>query len=98
MCQCSRLGPDYLSPVQLAVGVSSGCEAAVHSARRFVEDLPSDHVVVKLDFSNAFNSLDRSEMLQAVADRLPELYAFCHSAYTVSHLSCFSDSIAFHQK
>ena len=38
--------------------------------------------MVKLDFTIAFNSLHRrADMLQAVADRIPELYAFCHSAY-----------------
>jgi len=31
------------------------------------------NVVVKMDFSNAFNSLHRVDMLQAVADRLPAL-------------------------
>jgi len=28
-------------------------------------------------------------MLNAVADRMPEIYAFCHSAYTVNHPPCF---------
>ena len=73
---------DYFCPRQLGVGVAGGCEAAVHSARRFLEDLPPDHVVVKLDFSNAFNSLHRPDMLQAVADRLPEIYSYCFSAYS----------------
>jgi len=31
-------------------------------------------MVVKLDFSNAFNSLHRSDMLQAIRDRAPELF------------------------
>jgi len=44
--------------------------------------MPSDHVVVKLDFSNAFNCLHRSEMMQAVADRVPELFSYCFSAYS----------------
>ena len=42
--------------------------------------MPSD-VVVKLDFANAFNSLHGHDMLQAVADRAPELFPHCHSAY-----------------
>ena len=33
-----------------------------------MDSLPPGHVVVKLDFSNAFNSLSRSDMLYAVAD------------------------------
>jgi len=41
------------------VGVPGRCEAAIHSARRYLETLPPDHVFVKLDYSNAFNSLHR---------------------------------------
>ena len=73
-CGASRLS-SCLSPRQLGVGVPGRCEAAIHSARRYLETLPSDHVSVKLDFSNAFNSLHRSDMLRSVADRIPDLYA-----------------------
>jgi hypothetical protein len=44
--------------------------------------MPDDFVVVKLDFSNAFNCIRRDVMLQAVADQLPHLYKFCHLAYS----------------
>ena len=44
---------DYLSPIQLGVGVSGGCEAAIHATRRFLSNLSIDSAVVKLDFSNA---------------------------------------------
>ena len=40
---------DYLYPVQLGAGVQGGCEAAVHAVRRFVESMPSNFFVVKLD-------------------------------------------------
>ena len=43
--------------------------------------MPADYVMVKLDFANAFNSLHRHDMLLSVFNRLPELYAYCHSAY-----------------
>jgi len=72
----------YFRPRQLGVGTPGGCEAAIHSARRYLETMPPEHVVVKLDFSNAFNSLHRQDMLLAVRDRLPELYAYCYSAYS----------------
>jgi len=64
----------------LSVGVPGGCEAAIHSARRYLETLPPDHVFVKLDFSNAFNNMHRSDMLP---------YAFCYSAY-------YHSSVLFH--
>ena len=44
--------------------------------------MPVDHVMAKLDFSNAFNSLHGKDMLLAVHDRIPELYSFVHSAYS----------------
>ena len=72
----------FFSPTQLGVGTPGGCEAAIHSARRFLEAMPSDYVVVKLDFSNAFNCLHRSVMLRAVANRTPEIFSYCYSAYS----------------
>ena len=72
----------FLQPCQLGVGTPGGCEAAIHSARRYLEALPADHVMVKLDFTNAFNSLHRHDMLTSVLSRVPELYAYCYSAYS----------------
>ena len=69
------------SPRQLGVGTPGGCEAAIHSARRYLQSLAPDHVMVKLDFENAFNSLHRSDMLLSIRERLPELYAYCMSSY-----------------
>ena len=71
----------YLVPTQVGAGVPGGCEAAVHAVRRFVESMPRDYAVVKLDFANAFNCLDRSHMLNEVYRKIPELYKFCHLAY-----------------
>ena len=45
-----------------------------------------NHVVVKLDFSNAFNSLHRYDMLSAVHSRIPKIYTHCHSAYSQSSI------------
>jgi len=70
----------FLQPYQLGVGTPGGCEAAIHSARRYLEALPANHVSVKLDFTNAFKSLHRHDMLTSVPSRVPELYAYCYSA------------------
>ena len=43
--------------------------------------MPAGHVMAKLDFANAFNSLHRRDMLLAVRDNLPELYSYSFSAY-----------------
>ena len=72
---------DYFVPTQLVAGISGGCEAAVHAARRFIENIPSDYVVAKLDFSNAFNNLHRDVMLQSVYNTLPDICKFCYLCY-----------------
>jgi hypothetical protein len=63
------------------VSVSGGCEAAIHATRRFTEVLPPGHALVKLDFSNAFNSLHRDAMLSSVRQYIPEIYDFCFLSY-----------------
>jgi hypothetical protein len=88
----SRLSSVF-SPRQLGVGVPGGCEAAVHACRRYLNGMPSNHVVVKLDFANAFNSLHRDVMLSAIYSALPELYSYCSSAYgnsSVLHFGTFT--------
>ena len=69
---------DLFILIQLGVGVPGGCEAAVHAARRYAEDMPDDHVIVKLEFCNSFNSLHRDAMLKAVVHLVPSIYKFCH--------------------
>jgi len=92
-----RLRPDF-APRQLGLGTPGGCEAAVHTTRRFLESLAPDHVVVKLDFSNAFNSIHRGDMLQAVFDRIPELFAFASSAYSVPSILFYGPFRLFSQE
>jgi hypothetical protein len=49
-----------------------------------MEAMPDDNVIVKLDFSNAFNSIHRDAMLQAIRSSVPEIYSFCHLSYSNS--------------
>jgi len=79
------------NPIQLGVGVSGSCEAAVHATRRYAENMPATHCIVKLDFVNAFNSLHRDAMLQAAHDNIPGIYKFCHLAYSRPSILAFSD-------
>jgi hypothetical protein len=77
-----RLAP-LLAPVQLGVGVKGGMEAAVHAARLYLQEMSlSPCAVIKLDYKNAFNSLRRDSMLEAVHTALPEAYAFIHASYS----------------
>ena len=70
-----------LTPIQLGVGVAGGAEAAVHAVRHYVENLRNDEVVIKLVFSNAFNTLHRGSMLETVQVTLPEAYSYVHASY-----------------
>ena len=45
--------------------------------------LPDNHVFVKLDFSNAFNSVRRDTILTKVAKKMPELYHFSCDSSTI---------------
>ena len=72
---------DFFAPIQLGVGVKGGCEAAIHAARRFCSTMSTEQILVKLDFRNAFNSINRETVLRAVAAHIPMLYAFCHLTY-----------------
>jgi len=80
-------------PLQLGAGVSGGAEAAVHATRRLVQNLPSDHVIVKLDFSNAFNCVRRDTILEAVAAKTPEIYRLVHAAYSCEPILVYGDHL-----
>ena len=70
-----------LMPSQVGVGVKGGGEALVHAARLFLGNLSEDKAFVKLDFENAFNSVRRDAVLEAVAFHRPDLVSFVNSAY-----------------
>ncbi|HEY9805674.1 MAG TPA: reverse transcriptase domain-containing protein, partial [Candidatus Obscuribacterales bacterium] len=70
-----------LKPRQLGVGIKGGAEALAHGGRRYLESMPDSHALVKLDFSNAFNSLRRDCMFEAVLQHAPELAGYVVSAY-----------------
>ena len=89
---------DYFSPIQLGVGIPGGCEAAVHATRRYIEAMPDGYVVAKIDFSNAFNSLRRDLMLRCVADKVPEIYRFCHLSYNQPSVLKFENRIILSQE
>jgi hypothetical protein len=64
-----------------------GAEAAIHSARSYLSEIPSDLVMVKLDFKNAFNSIRRDAVLKACLEHPPELYPLVFSYSSYSYLS-----------
>ena len=64
------------------MGVAGGAEAAIHATRRYINHLPPDHAIIKLDFANAFHTLRRDLSLKRVARNTPELYRFTLATYS----------------
>ena len=60
----------------MGVGIADGAEAVIHATRWYINQLPSGHAFIKLDFANAFNTLRRNLLLDTVARNTPELYRF----------------------
>ena len=73
-----------LQPTQLGVGVAGGAEAAIHTMRQHFKLLPACHAVVKLDFTNAFNSIRRELLLETVVKNTPELHHFTFSTTLIN--------------
>jgi hypothetical protein len=72
----------YFSPHQLWLATKLGCEAAIHTARTFVNnDQNRGKVLLKLDFKNAFNSVERDCILKEVQCHTPLLYPYLYQCY-----------------
>lgn len=81
----NRIALDFalpcILPRQLGVGTPGGTDAIIHSARAFLAPAGPASVLVKLDFRNAFNSIRRDSVLDAVSSMVPGLLPFALSAY-----------------
>lgn len=79
-----RSATEYLAPLQLGVGVKGGCEAIVNSVFKTLEDNdipPSDKWILLVDFSNAFNMIDRACIFEEFRAHIPSLSAWMESCY-----------------
>ena len=83
-----RISAD-LAPYQVGVEVRSEAESAVHATRSYLQKCENDSGIVKLDFKNAFNCVDRNHMIKSVKSYLPELEAYVRSSYGVSSMLLF---------
>ena len=73
----------YLEPLQVGVGTQGGCEALVHTVRQWM-GRNSDNancVLALLDLSNAFNTVDRSQVRQAIRRVAPSLAPWVDFCY-----------------
>ena len=69
-----------LAPLQLGVSIRGGSQCIGHALKAGIAADP-DCVTAQLDFKNAFNCLDRTAMLKAIAKRQPRALAFATWAY-----------------
>ncbi len=63
----------------------------MHAARKFLSNIDPEHAIVKLDFSNAFNSIRRDSMLEAIRSHAPSIYPLVHIAYSAPSVFCWGD-------
>jgi hypothetical protein len=56
-----------LAPRKLGLGVTRGVETAVRAARCYVDNMQQSQLFLKIDSKNAFNTLRRDSVLEAVA-------------------------------
>ena len=89
-CCCHKVkekAVGLLAPHALGTGVPGGVEAVVHSTRAVLRDHghKADHALLKWDYKNAFNMVDRSAIIGVVREVLPELSAwveFCYARFS----------------
>ena len=68
-------------------------EVPAHAARRYVDNLDQGEAVVNQNFRNAFNTLRRDSILEAIHATLPEVYSYEYASYASSSRLSFADNI-----
>jgi hypothetical protein len=73
----------YLGDFQFGVGIPNGAEAVLHSANRFLDSFHDDGSLAMLtvDFSNAFNAIDRTALLREVHCHCPSIFPWVQFLY-----------------
>lgn len=87
---------NLFNPIESGFGIKGGCEAIIHAVRTFLnfneENLAN--ILLKIDFKNAFNSIERDDMLNQIKEHTPKLYPFLWQCYaSASHLFFGIDTI-----
>ena len=92
MSTVTELQKELFWPHQLGVGVKLGGEIACHAIREFVtKPIMEDQLILKTDFSNAYNCLRRDTMLERVQKHAPTLYCMAWQAYSSPSNLIFGD-------
>lgn len=83
---------DKFEPHQLGFGIKGGCEAAVHAVRTFVGKNINE-VLLKVDVKNAFNSVNRSAILNEIQKCTPKMYRYLLQCYGTPSKLLFRDNL-----
>ena len=81
---CQGQARTYLWPLQIGVALPLGAEVGAQVARQWCQrnQTNPDKVFVKLDFANAFNTVNRQTFLTEVRNRLPGLAPWVEYCYS----------------
>ncbi|GJR10647.1 putative reverse transcriptase domain-containing protein [Tanacetum coccineum] len=73
----------YFNDFQFGVKVSGGAEAILHSVNRLLSEYHNDGSlsILTMNFSNAFNLMDRSALLQEIRVRCPSISLWVNFLY-----------------
>ena len=77
-CACAKArenAAEHLLPLQVGVGCAFGAEAVIHAVSQYCQSNKDSatKLVLKLDFANAFNTVDRETFLRACNEITPEV-------------------------
>ena len=96
LCQAMRdSAQELLARVQVGVAVPLGGEAAVHTARQWMHRRGghATDVFLKVDFHNAFNTVDRAALLRQVRLHLPGLAPWAEWCYSRHSRLLFHENV-----
>jgi hypothetical protein len=74
----------FFQPTQFGVGCPNGTDSIIHSIASTMEHLKDDECILQVDFSNAFNLVDRLTFIRLVKTYFPQLANIVNYLY-LSH-------------
>ena len=88
----------YLQPHQYAVGTPNGCEKIIHAMSHSLTNQEQRQCCMSVDFSNAFNTVDRGMLLRKLYStiELEQAWRIGHFAYSTPSLLLLGDKSQSH--
>jgi hypothetical protein len=87
--------PEDLLPFQFGVGTSGGVEPMIHTIEKIMMGT-GDYTLISIDLKNAFNSIKRTHLAEAVVKLNPGIYRFFRWAYGQHTKVLFEDGTRTH--